>query len=137
MAVNPSAGISCRCDVLSVPIHFNVSHSAGFKPDVPEECPCGHLLFMFALVVALPIAGVFIARHRGGITEHNTRSYMSGVNAADDRHFLNSFGDVQSVYMSNWYMIDFIGELKIMKPCLFLSTAILITFLMIIIGRAL
>ncbi len=95
------------------------------------------MLFMFALVVALPIAGVFISRHRGGITEHNTRSYMSGVNAADDRHFLNSFGDVQSVYMSNWYMIDFIGELKIMKPCLFLSTAILITFIMIIVGRAL
>jgi len=95
------------------------------------------MLFMFALVVALPIAGVFISRQHGGITEHNTRSYMSGVNAADDRHFLNSFGDVQSVYMSNWYMIDFIGELKIMKPCLFLSTAILITFLMIIVGRAL
>ena len=95
------------------------------------------MLFMFALVVALPIAGVFISRQHGGITEHNTRSYMSGVNAADDRHFLNSFGDVQSVYMSNWYMIDFIGELKIMKPRLFLSTAILITFLMIIVGRAL
>ncbi len=95
------------------------------------------MLFMFALVISLPIAGVFISRHRGGITEHNTRSYMSGVNAADDRHFLNSFGDVQSVYMSNWYMIDVIGELKIMKPCLMISAALLGTFMVIIIGGAL
>ena len=61
---------------------------------------------------------------------------MSGINAGDDRHFLNSYGDVQSVYMSNWYMIDYIGELKIMKPCLILSSAMLVIMMIIIVGGA-
>ena len=59
---------------------------------------------------------------------------ISGTDKA--RHFLNSYGDVQSVYMSNWYMIDYIGELKIMKPCLILSSAMLVIMMIIIVGGA-
>lgn len=92
------------------------------------------MVLMLLLIASLPAAGVLTARKTHGITEQNTRSYMSGINAGDDRHFLNSYGDVQSVYMSNWYMIDYIGELKIMKPCLILSSAMLVIMMIIIVG---
>lgn len=94
------------------------------------------MVLMLLLIASLPAAGVLTARKTHGITEQNTRSYMSGINAGDDRHFLNSYGDVQSVYMSNWYMIDYIGELKIMKPCLILSSAMLVIMMIIIVGGA-
>ncbi len=61
---------------------------------------------------------------------------MSGVNGGDDRHFLNAYGDSQPVYMSNWYLIDYIGELKLMTPCLMISSAIIIVLMIIIIGGA-
>ncbi len=94
------------------------------------------MLLMFVLIAMLPIAGVVISGHRSGITDQNTRSYMAGINVGDDRHFYNSYGDSQGVYMANWYMIDLIGELKLMTPCILISSAILVTMLLIIIGGA-
>ncbi len=94
------------------------------------------MILMLVLVASLPIAGVIISGNRRGITDQNTRSYMSGVNGGDDRHFLNAYGDSQPVYMSNWYLIDYIGELKLMTPCLMISSAIIIVLMIIIIGGA-
>jgi ech hydrogenase subunit A len=94
------------------------------------------MLLMLILVATLPVAGGIISRNRRGITDQNTRSYMSGINAGDDRHFLNAYGDAQPLYMANWYMIDLIGELKIMKPCLAIAAGILVIMLTIIIGGA-
>ena len=94
------------------------------------------MLLMLILVGSLPVAGVVISGNRRGITDQNTRSYMSGVNVGDDRHYYNALGDSVPVYMSNWYMIDYIGELKIMKPCIAIASAILVTMLIIIIGGA-
>jgi ech hydrogenase subunit A len=94
------------------------------------------MILMFVLIALLPISAVLTSKKRVGLTDQNTRSYMSGVNSGDDRHFMNSYGDPQSVYMANWYMTDLIGELKIMKPCLLISAGILVTMMLIIIGGA-
>lgn len=94
------------------------------------------MLLMLLLVATLPIAGVVVSRNRRGITEQNTRSYMSGINSGDDRHFLNAYGEAQPLYMSNWYMIDMIGELKIMKPCLAIAASIIVVMMIVIIGGA-
>jgi len=95
------------------------------------------MILMFVLIALLPISAVLTSKKRVGLTDQNTRSYMSGINSGDDRHFQNSYGDPQSVYMANWYMTDLIGELKIMKPCLLISAGILVTMMLIIIGGAL
>lgn len=105
-------------------------------PPVIGGSDIGVMLLMLSLVISIPIAGVVVSRHRSGITDQNTRSYMSGINAGDDRHFLNSYGDVQPLYMSNWYMIDLIGELRILKPCQMIAASILVIFMIIIIGGA-
>ncbi len=63
-------------------------------------------------------------------------SYMGGGNTGDDRTFVDSFGEQKPMYLANWYLEDWFGEKKILKPSLIFSTAALIILMIIAIGGA-
>jgi ech hydrogenase subunit A len=63
-----------------------------------------------------------------------TMSYVAGVNAGDDRHYIDSFGKERALYMSNWYMNDYFGEDKLLAPSIVISAIIVVVMLVIVIG---
>lgn len=95
------------------------------------------MMIMLAIIVLLPVLGYFMNRARS--KKHSDKfvlTYMSGANAGDDRHFINSYGQPESVYMANWYITNWFGELVLMKPCLIAASGIIAVFLVIAIGGA-
>ena len=61
-------------------------------------------------------------------------SYMNGINAGDNDHFVDSFGDEKQLQMSNWYFKDFFGQRKLMLPCEIVSAAVIIVMMCMIVG---
>jgi len=91
------------------------------------------LMMLFAIVI-LPIAVRFLTF---GKKKKIVMSYMGGANAGDDRHFVDSFGEKSSVYFANWYMEDYFGEKKLLRPSILLSSATILVLMGIIIGGGL
>ena len=90
------------------------------------------IMFMMLIMIAiLPLMTWILSRSR---REKMTMSYMAGVNAGDDRHFIDSFGEVRPAYLSNWYMEDVFGEKKILKPALAVAAVFLVVIMIIAIG---
>ena len=108
-----------------------------FGQDVPVVISEGNLnimTFMLCTIVILPIAIRFLAfsRHNKIVT-----SYMAGVNAGNDRMFIDSLGEKKSMYLSNWYFQNWFGEKKLLRPSLVLAAGALVTLFIIGIGGAL
>lgn len=91
------------------------------------------LMMLFAIVI-LPIAVRFLTF---GKKKKIVMSYMGGANAGDDRHFVDSFGEKSSVYFANWYMEDYFGEKKLLRPSILISSATILVLMGIIIGGGL
>ena len=91
------------------------------------------MLMMLCLILILPVAVRLLTF---GKKNKVVMSYMSGANAGDDRNFTNSFGKEEKLYLSNWYMEDYFGEKKILKPSLVLSSAAIIIMMILAIGGA-
>lgn len=105
-----------------------------FNESLPAIISQGNMnimLMMLSAIVILPIAVRFLTF---GKKNKVVMSYMSGANTGDDRHFTDSFGAPKSMYLANWYMEDYFGEKKILKPSIYLSTAALITFMIVVVG---
>ena len=92
------------------------------------------MLMMLCAIVILPIAVRFLTF---GKKNKMVKSYMGGANTGNDRTFTDSFGESKAMYLANWYMEDYFGEHKILKPAIILSSAALVTLLVIVIGGAL
>ncbi|MCR5625829.1 MAG: NADH-quinone oxidoreductase subunit L, partial [Lachnospiraceae bacterium] len=93
------------------------------------------IMFMMLIMIAiLPVMTWFLSKNR---RDKMTMAYMAGVNAGDDRHYIDSFGEVRPVYLSNWYMKSVFGEEKILFPSLAISAVFLAVVMMIAIGGAL
>ncbi len=108
-----------------------------FKETIPAIISQGNMnimLIMLCAIVILPIAVRFLTF---GKKNKVVMSYMGGANSGDDRHFVDSFGADKSMYLANWYMEDYFGEKKILKPSVYLAAATLIVFLIVVIGGAL
>ena len=91
------------------------------------------MMIMVAMIFAIPIGSRFLAI---GKKNKMTMSYVAGVNAGDDRHYIDSFGKERALYMSNWYMTDYFGEDKILVPSIAISAVIVVVMLIIVIGGA-
>ena len=65
-----------------------------------------------------------------------TMSYVAGVNAGDDRHYIDSFGKERALYMSNWYMEDYFGEKKLLWPCIWVAAVLVAVMLIVVVGGA-
>ena len=84
-------------------------------------------------ILILPLAVRFLTF---GKKHKIVMTYMGGANTGDDRTFMDSFGDKKKMYLANWYMDEWFGEKKILKPSLYLSAAGLIILMVLAIGGA-
>ena len=97
----------------------------------------GNTIIMIIMVGAIFIVPV-ISRFATKIVKSTmTMAYMSGVNAGDDENFVDAFGDEKPMHVSNWYMDEFLGEPKLLKPSVLIGAIIIIVSLCLIIGGAL
>ena len=62
--------------------------------------------------------------------------YMGGVNEGDNTYFVNSYGDPEHLYLSNWYLRFEFGMRRLMKPSVIVSTGVLVVMLCVIVGGA-
>lgn len=108
-----------------------------FQESIPAIISRGNMNIMLLMLCAIVIMPIALRLLTFGKKHKVVISYMGGANAGDDRHFTDSFGNSRAMYLANWYMEDYFGEKKILKPSIYLSTAGLITFLIVVIGGAL
>lgn len=107
-----------------------------FHETLPAIISSGNLyimLIMLCAIVVLPIAVRFLTF---GKKRKIVMSYMGGANAGNDRAFVDSYGKEKPMYLANWYMEEYFGEKKLLKPSLILSTAALLVLMTIAIGGA-
>ncbi len=92
------------------------------------------MFMMLAMIAILPVMTWILSRRN---REKMTMAYMAGVNAGDDRHYIDSFGSVRPLYLSNWYMDNLFGEGRILKPSLYMAAVFLVAIMILSIGGAL
>ena len=112
--------------ILDEAFHTNI-------PDVIGGSDVIIMMIMVAMIFAVPIGSRFLSI---GKNSKMTMSYVAGVNAGDDRHYIDSFGKERALYMSNWYMEDFFGEKKILWPCIWIATVLVLVMLIVVVGGA-
>lgn len=91
------------------------------------------MLILLIAIVVLPVICYFGAKKRK--TTH-VISYMNGVNAGDNRNFIDAMGEKKELYTANWYMMEYLSEDKFLTPCIAISAAVLIVMMCLIIGGA-
>ncbi len=91
------------------------------------------MLMMLFVLLILPVMARILTR---GVKHEPALSYMSGINVGDNRKFVDSFDEPKQMYLSNWYVTEWFGENKILRPSLVFSAAALIILLTISIGGA-
>lgn len=60
--------------------------------------------------------------------------YMNGINAGDNRHFINSFGEEEHLYLTNWYLRFEFGRRKLLNPSIYFAASIIVVVFCLIIG---
>ena len=63
--------------------------------------------------------------------------YMGGANVGDNTYFVNSYGEPEYLYLSNWYMRFEFGMRRLMRPSVIVSAGTLVVMLCMVIGGAL
>ncbi len=107
-----------------------------YHTSIPDVIGGGDVIIMMIMVTMIfmiPIGARFLSI---GKNSKMTMSYVAGVNAGDDRHYIDSFGKERALYMSNWYMEDFFGEKKLLWPCIWVSTILVLVMLIVVVGGA-
>ena len=102
-------------------------------PDVIGGSDVVIMMIMVAMVFMIPIGSRILSI---GKRSKMTMSYVAGVNAGDDRHYIDSFGKERPFYLSNWYMEEFFGENKIFKPCVWIAAVLVAVMLIVVVGGA-
>ena len=112
--------------ILDEAFHTNI-------PDVIGGSDVIIMMIMVTMIFMIPIGSRFLSI---GKKSKMTMSYVAGVNAGDDRHYIDSFGKERALYMSNWYMDEFFGEKKLLMPCIIVATVLVAVMLIIVVGGA-
>ncbi len=91
------------------------------------------------IIVILFIFGVpALSFLYGENTKTNIKmNYMSGINDGTDYGFIDSYGDVKQLQVSNYYFATTIGSRKIMLPCQIVAMVAIIGILCMILGGVL
>lgn len=103
-------------------------------PPIISEGNTKIMIMMLFAIVILPIAVRFLTFRK---KQKIVISYMGGANTGDDRHFTDSFGEEKPMYLANWYMDNWFGEKRILKPSILASAAVLLALMGVVIGGAL
>ncbi len=91
------------------------------------------MMIMVTMIFLVPLGSRFLSV---GAKDKMTMSYVAGVNAGDDRHYIDSFGKSRSLYLANWYMEDYFGEKRLLVPSIMISAVLVILMVIIVIGGA-
>ena len=110
--------------ILDEAFHTNI-------PDVIGGSDVIIMMIMVAMVFMIPIGSRFLSI---GKKSKMTMSYVAGVNAGDDRHYIDSFGKERALYMSNWYMEPYFGEKILLRPCIWIATVLVAVMLIVVVG---
>ena len=62
--------------------------------------------------------------------------YMGGANEGDNTYFVNSYGEPQHLYLSNWYLRFEFGMRRLMRPAVIVSAGVILVMLCMIVGGA-
>ena len=62
--------------------------------------------------------------------------YMGGANEGDNTYFVNSYGEPQHLYLSNWYLRFEFGMRRLMRPAVMVSAGVILVMLCMIVGGA-
>ncbi len=91
------------------------------------------MVILLVAIVVLPfVCYLGTKRHK----RKHVISYMNGVNAGDNKNFIDSYGEEKQLYTANWYMMDYLAENKLLTPCVVISAGVLIIMMCLIIGGA-
>lgn len=91
------------------------------------------MVIMLLSVLIVPMTMVFVTR---AARRHLVPIYMNGVNEGDNRHFTNSMGEPEHLYLSNWYLRFEFGMRRLMRPSVYFAASVLIVMFCLIIGGA-
>lgn len=100
-------------------------------PTIISSSDINVMIMMLILIIILPVVVRLLA---WGRQNQVSLSYMGGINEGDDRSFVDSFGEEKSVYLANWYMSDYFGESKLLKPVQYIASAVIIVFMAVVTG---
>lgn len=100
-------------------------------PTVISSSDINIMIMMLILMIILPVVVRLLA---WGRQNQVSLSYMGGINEGDDRSFVDSFGEEKPVYLANWYMSDYFGEKKLLKPVQYIASAVIIAFMAVVTG---
>lgn len=91
------------------------------------------MAIMLVSIFIVPVVMFFISRssHRDLVP-----IYMNGINKGDNRYFVNSFGEDEHLYLSNWYLRFEFGRRHLRIPSIILAATVLIVGFCIVIGGA-
>ena len=104
---------------------------------MPSIISSGNTIIMLMLLFMIVILPIAVRLLTFGKKNKVVLSYMGGANTGDDRNFVDALGESKPLYLANWYMEDYFGEKKILKPSVILAATVLITLMVIVIGGAL
>jgi len=62
--------------------------------------------------------------------------YMGGANMGDNTYFVNSYGEPEHLYLSNWYLRFEFGRRRLMRPSVIVSAGVIAVMLCMVIGGA-
>jgi len=94
----------------------------------------GNTLIMIIMVGAIFIVPVISRFATKLVKSKMIYSYMSGVNAGDDENFIDAFGNEKPMHVANWYMDEWLGEPKLLRPSIVIGILIIVVMLSVIIG---
>lgn len=100
-------------------------------PTVISTSDINAMIMMLIIIIVLPVVVRLLA---WGRQNQVSLSYMGGINEGDDRGFVDSFGEDKPVYLANWYMSDYFGEKKLLKPVQYIASAAIIVCLAVATG---
>lgn len=89
------------------------------------------MVIMLASIVFVPLSMFFVSR-----AAHSklVPIYMNGINAGDNAHFTDSFGEEKHLYLSNWYLRFEFGRRRLLQPSIYFASSILVIVFCLIIG---
>ncbi len=108
-----------------------------FHDQIPAIISDGNMKIMVMMLFAIVILPIAVRFLTFGKKQKVVMSYMGGANTGDDRNFTNSFGEDTPMYLANWYMEDWFGEKKILKPSILLSALAILVIMGFAVGGAL
>ena len=92
------------------------------------------MVLMLCMIAIIPVCVRVLAFNKHNRT---VSAYMSGVNAGDNRNFIDSFGEKKKMQLSNWYLESYFGEKRLFFPSSVVAAMTIASMIAIVVGSVL